>query len=57
MRFVVGLVYAITHKDFRRIRIPERYLEELEGYAAGSGVPYRVLYFLNFVLSLPTVFY
>ena len=50
--FIVGLVYAVTKRDFGRIRIPERYLEELEGYAAGSGVPYLVLFFMNFVFDI-----
>lgn len=51
-RFIVKLLYAATKRDFRRIRIPERYLEELEGYAEGSGLPYETLFFMNFVFDI-----
>ena len=52
VRCVVGLVYAVTRRDFSRIRIPERYLEELQGYAEGSGLSYRILFFMNFVFDI-----
>jgi hypothetical protein len=52
VRIVVGVVYAATRSDFARIRIPERYLEELRGYAEGSGLSYNVLYFMNFVFDI-----
>lgn len=51
-RFIVSIMYAVTKRDFRRIRIPERYLEELRGYAEGSGLPYGVLFFMNFVFDI-----
>ncbi|HVO01447.1 MAG TPA: C45 family peptidase [Candidatus Cybelea sp.] len=51
-RAVINLLWAITRRDFRRIRIPERYLEELSGYAEGSGIPYRALYFMNFIFDI-----
>jgi len=51
-RVIVGLMYAVTKRDFTRIRIPERYLEELRGYAEGSGLSYRILFFMNFVFDI-----
>ncbi len=51
-RSVVSLLYAVTKRDFRRIRIPECYLEELHGYAEGSGLPYWLLFFMNFVFDI-----
>jgi predicted choloylglycine hydrolase len=51
-RLIVGLLYAMTRRDFRRIRIPECYLEELDGYAEGAGLPYETLFFMNFVFDI-----
>jgi predicted choloylglycine hydrolase len=51
-RLIVKVLYALTRRDFRRIRIPERYLEELAGYAEGSGLPYATLFFMNFVFDI-----
>ena len=33
---LVALLYAVTKRNFATIRIPERYLEELRGYAEGK---------------------
>jgi predicted choloylglycine hydrolase len=51
-RLIVRIMYAATKRDFRRIRIPERYLDELHGYAEGSGLPYNLLFFMNFVFDI-----
>jgi predicted choloylglycine hydrolase len=51
-RALVGILYFITKRDFRRVRIPERYLEELQGSAQGSGLSYKVLFFMNFVFDV-----
>jgi hypothetical protein len=51
-RAVVGTMYAATKRDFARVRIPDRYLEELAGYAEGSGLPYNTLFFMNFVFDI-----
>ena len=51
-RFVVKLMYAAANRHFGRIRIPERYLEELHGYAEGTGLPYETLFFMNFVFDI-----
>src|SRR5580704_1665624 len=40
VRFLVNLLYVVTRRHFASIRIPERYLEELRGYAEGSGLAY-----------------
>jgi predicted choloylglycine hydrolase len=50
--FIVRLLHFITKRNFPRIRIPERYLEELRGYAEGSKLPYRTLFFMNFVFDV-----
>jgi hypothetical protein len=50
--FLVSLLYAATKRNFATIRIPERYLEELRGYAEGSGLSYRTLYFMNFMFDI-----
>ena len=52
IRFLVNLLYAATRRHFASIRIPQRYLEELRGYAEGSGLPYRTLFFMNFVFDI-----
>jgi Acyl-coenzyme A:6-aminopenicillanic acid acyl-transferase len=52
VRFIINLVYAATKRDFARIRIPKCYLEELDGYAEGSGISYETLFFLNFVFDI-----
>jgi predicted choloylglycine hydrolase len=49
---LVTLLYAITRRHFAAIRIPERYIEELRGYADGSGLSYRTLFFMNFVFDV-----
>jgi hypothetical protein len=49
---LVALLYAVTKRNFATIRIPERYLEELRGYAEGSGLSYRTLFFMNFVFDV-----
>jgi predicted choloylglycine hydrolase len=51
-RFAVNLLYAATKRHFQHIRIPERYLEELRGYADGAGLPYATLFFMNFVFDI-----
>lgn len=51
-RFAVRLLYAATKRHFARVRIPERYLEELKGYAEGAGLPYETLFFMNFVFDI-----
>ena len=51
-RLFVAFLYAATKRHFPSIRIPERYLEELRGYAEGSGLPYNVLFFMNFVFDI-----
>jgi predicted choloylglycine hydrolase len=51
-RFVIKLLYGATKRDFKRIRIPERYLEELQGYAEGAGLPFKTLFFMNFVFDI-----
>jgi hypothetical protein len=50
--FIVNLLYALTRRQFASIRIPERYIEELRGYAEGSGLSYRTLFFMNFVFDI-----
>jgi hypothetical protein len=50
--FLVSLLYAATKRNFATIRIPERYLEELRGYSEGSGLPYRTLFFMNFMFDV-----
>ncbi|HWY63484.1 MAG TPA: C45 family peptidase [Rhizomicrobium sp.] len=49
---LVTLLYAVTRRHFASIRIPERYIEELRGYADGSGLSYRTLFFMNFVFDV-----
>jgi predicted choloylglycine hydrolase len=49
---IVSLLYAVTKRHFASIRIPERYIEELRGYAEGSGLSYRTLFFMNFVFDI-----
>lgn len=51
-RVAINLLFAATRQDFRRIRIPERYLDELHGYAEGTGLSFDVLYFMNFVFDI-----
>jgi len=50
--FLVSILFAATKRNFEAIRIPERYLEELRGYAEGSGLSYRTLYFMNFMFDI-----
>ena len=52
MRFAINLLHAATKRNFASIRIPERYLEELRGYAEGSDLPYKTLFFMNFVFDI-----
>lgn len=52
VRWIVNILYAVTRRNFALIRIPERYLEELRGYAEGSKLPYLTLYFMNFVFDI-----
>jgi predicted choloylglycine hydrolase len=52
IRFLVSLLYAATKRNFATIRIPERYLEELRGYAEGTDLSYRTLFFMNFVFDI-----
>jgi predicted choloylglycine hydrolase len=52
VRFTVNLLYAATRRDFKRIRIPGRYLEELLGFAEGTGLQYKTLFFMNFVFDI-----
>jgi len=51
-RTVTKVMYLATKRNFRTIRIPERYLEELKGYAEGSGLAYESLFFMNFVFDI-----
>jgi predicted choloylglycine hydrolase len=51
-RIAVNLLYAATRRDFGRIRIPERYLDELHGYAQGTGLSFDLLFFMNFVFDI-----
>jgi Acyl-coenzyme A:6-aminopenicillanic acid acyl-transferase len=51
-RVALRLAHALTRRDFARIRIPGRYLDELRGYAEGSGLPYTSLFFMNFVFDI-----
>ena len=52
VRLLVNFLYAVTKRNFSSIRIPQVYLEELEGCAEGSGLSYRVLFFMNFVFDV-----
>ena len=47
-----SLLYTFARKHFADIRIPERYLDELRGYADGTGIPYRTLFTVNFVFDV-----
>src|SRR5579863_8157043 len=52
VRLLVDLLHGVTRRNFARIRIPQIYLEELQGYAEGSGLAYRTLFFMNFVFDI-----
>ena len=52
VRALLGLMHVVTRRHFKHIRIPERYLEELDGYAEGSGLSYGSLFFMNFVFDI-----
>jgi predicted choloylglycine hydrolase len=52
VRLLVDFLHAVTRRNFARIRIPESYLEELRGYAEGSGLRYQTLFFMNFVFDI-----
>jgi hypothetical protein len=49
---VFALLYRFAHQHFAQIRIPERYLDELRGYADGTGIPYRTLFCMNFIFDV-----
>jgi len=49
---VFALLHAMMQKHFAQIYVPKRYLEELQGYADGTGIPYRTLFFMNFVFDV-----
>jgi GNAT superfamily N-acetyltransferase len=44
--------YIFARSHFRKIRIPKRYLEELRGYAEGTGISYRTLFCMNFIFDV-----
>lgn len=47
-----AFLYAVMRRHFANVRIPKRYLEELQGYADGTGIPYRTLFTLNFIFDV-----
>src|SRR5262245_18494494 len=49
---ICALLHRLMRKHFARISIPKRYLEELRGYADGTGIPYRTLFTMNFVFDV-----
>jgi hypothetical protein len=47
-----SVLYFLMKPQFSRIRIPERYIEELHGYADATGLSYRMLFCINFMFDV-----
>ncbi len=52
VRIAISFLNRIVRKHFSDIRIPAEYLDELRGYADGSGIAYAHLFFINFVFDV-----
>ena len=49
---VFRLLQRMLRKHLAQIRVPERYLDELRGYADATGIPYTTLFMANFVFDV-----
>ncbi|HYM19284.1 MAG TPA: C45 family peptidase [Micropepsaceae bacterium] len=49
---IFALLHRLIGKKFSDIRIPERYLDELHGYADATGIAYKTLFTVNFVFDV-----
>lgn len=52
VRALFSVLYFLMKPHYHRIRIPERYLEELRGYVAATGLSYRMLFCINFMFDV-----
>jgi linoleoyl-CoA desaturase len=49
---VFQIVFLLIGRDLAKIRIPRRFLDELQGYADATGIPYRTLFCMNFFFDV-----
>jgi hypothetical protein len=47
-KILLSLLYQITKKYYKNLKIPQEYLDELKGYADSTKIPYNHLFCLNF---------
>ncbi len=54
VKIFLSILYAITRRHYKTIRIPEEYLDEIRGYSDSTGISYKHLFLLNFGFDVLT---
>lgn len=50
----LSILYTITKRHYKYIRIPTEYLDEIRGYADSTGIKYKHIFLLNFGFDVLT---
>ncbi|MBU4369648.1 C45 family peptidase [Patescibacteria group bacterium] len=52
VKIILSIIYSITKRHYKFIRIPKEYLEEIRGYADSTGISYNHLFCVNFCFDV-----
>ena len=54
VKLVISILYLITKRHYKKLRIPKEYLDEIRGYSDSTGIAYNHIFLLNFGFDVLT---